>query len=70
MKNMKNEAEVIAHNQKVFEEQIDVLINYKRFHPEKDVYMSETSLADAIAWYTRGVQAAAAAAAAEDDEEE
>lgn len=38
-------------NQKAFEEQIELLINYKKFNPNKEVTLSERSLKRALKWY-------------------
>tara|TARA_B110000285_G_scaffold231301_2_gene299706 strand:- start:42 stop:203 length:162 start_codon:yes stop_codon:yes gene_type:complete len=34
-----------------FEQTINILIMYKQEHSEKDVYLSEKSLKEAIKWY-------------------
>lgn len=37
--------------QKQFEQQIELLITYKQSNPNKDVYLTEASLNDAMRWY-------------------
>lgn len=44
------------NRQKQFEQQLELLINYKKFHPNKDVYLSEYSLSKAIKWYNKGLE--------------
>lgn len=43
------------HNQKVFEQQIELLITYKKMNSKKDVYLTEKSLKDAMNWY-KGIE--------------
>tara|TARA_B110000208_G_C11790262_1_gene437204 strand:+ start:1748 stop:1939 length:192 start_codon:yes stop_codon:yes gene_type:complete len=37
--------------QKQFEQQLELLIIYKQSNQNKDVYLTETSLNDAMKWY-------------------
>tara|TARA_B100001094_G_scaffold247349_1_gene244191 strand:- start:24742 stop:24918 length:177 start_codon:yes stop_codon:yes gene_type:complete len=37
--------------QERFEQIIDILIIYKKENPEKDVYLTEKSMGEAIKWY-------------------
>ena len=37
--------------QKAFEEHIELLINYKKFHPNEDVYINERCMKKAVKWY-------------------
>ena len=45
--------------QKLFEEHLEILINYKKFHPERDVYLNEKSMNEAFEWYKRGLESVA-----------
>ena len=38
-------------HQKAFEEHIELLINYKKFHPNEDVYINERCMKKAVKWY-------------------
>lgn len=40
-------------NQKLFEQQIELLITYKKMNPKEKVYISEKSLNKAIEWYRK-----------------
>ena len=42
-------------NHKIFEQQIELLITYKKMNPKIDVYLTENSLRKAINWY-RGIE--------------
>lgn len=37
--------------QKAFEEHIELLINYKKFHPKESVYINERCMKKAVKWY-------------------
>lgn len=37
--------------QKAFEDHIELLINYKKFHPNEDVYINERHMKKAVKWY-------------------
>lgn len=45
--------------QKLFEEHLEILINYKKFHPQRDVYLNEKSLNEAFEWYKKGLSSVA-----------
>ena len=42
-------------NQKIFEQQIELLITYNKMNPKIDVYLTEKSLRKAMNWY-RGIE--------------
>ena len=37
--------------QKIFEGYLELLITYKKLHPKKEVYLTESGIRDAIKWY-------------------
>tara|TARA_B110000208_G_C11768256_1_gene429433 strand:+ start:586 stop:771 length:186 start_codon:yes stop_codon:yes gene_type:complete len=51
-----NKLSLEKKNQKIFEEQIELLILYKKLNPKSNVYLNKKCLDKSLKWYTGFMQ--------------